>query len=225
MGKLYNFVMVRCTTLLEKFFRRPIDLEMNLLDGGNGGLPSAPKSNFWQKPAAATRPVSGSAQQHRPEPHVNATASVESHQPAAHGRARVASPSPRDDGAEFQQCSDRADRTLTIMAWLTPVSGPPHSPATGAPPTGRGGVAPELRSVAARRRRGRDRPDHAGSGQSAELVVDAHVARDGDADAVSWCPGKGLGVAVTDPLRNNPSSHVSSNFKHSNFAMLHHLRS
>jgi hypothetical protein len=48
MGKLYNFVMVGCTTLLEKFSKRPFDLEMHLLGGGNCGLPSAPKLNCWQ---------------------------------------------------------------------------------------------------------------------------------------------------------------------------------
>jgi hypothetical protein len=50
MGKLYNFVMVRCTTLLEKFFKRPVDLEFHLLSGANDGLPIGPAAEFWQSP-------------------------------------------------------------------------------------------------------------------------------------------------------------------------------
>lgn len=78
MGKLYNFVMVRCTTLLEKFSKRLIDLDIYLLDRGNGGLPSAPMANFWQKPAAAIWPAVGSTQQHDREPPVDATVLAES---------------------------------------------------------------------------------------------------------------------------------------------------
>ncbi|TQR84009.1 hypothetical protein D8S82_24320 [Mycobacterium hodleri] len=48
MGKLYNSVMVRCTTLLEKFFKRPVDLEFHLLNGANDGLPIEPMAGFWQ---------------------------------------------------------------------------------------------------------------------------------------------------------------------------------
>jgi hypothetical protein len=50
MGKLYNSVMVRCTTLLEKFFKRPLDLEFHLLSDANGGLPIEPAAGFWQSP-------------------------------------------------------------------------------------------------------------------------------------------------------------------------------
>jgi hypothetical protein len=48
MGKLYNFEMPRCTTLLEKLLKRLIDLEFDLLGRGYIGLPSPPKPNSWQ---------------------------------------------------------------------------------------------------------------------------------------------------------------------------------
>ena len=50
MGKLYNSVMVGCTTLLEKFFKRRVDLEFHLLNGADGGLPTEPAAGFWQSP-------------------------------------------------------------------------------------------------------------------------------------------------------------------------------
>ena len=58
MGKLYNFVMVRCTTLLEKFFRHPVDLEFHLLNGENGGLPIEPTAGFWQSHSTRADPKS-----------------------------------------------------------------------------------------------------------------------------------------------------------------------
>ena len=60
MGKLYNSVMVRCTTLLEKFFKRPVDLEFHLLSGANGGLPIEPAEGFWQSSHLRAHPKSTS---------------------------------------------------------------------------------------------------------------------------------------------------------------------
>lgn len=58
MGKLYNSVMVRCTTLLEKFFKRPVDLEFHLLSGANSGLPIEPAAGFWQSSHLRAHPKS-----------------------------------------------------------------------------------------------------------------------------------------------------------------------
>jgi hypothetical protein len=56
MGKLYNSVMVRCTTLLEKFFKRSVDLEFHLLSGANDGLPIGLTAEFWQSPQLGVEP-------------------------------------------------------------------------------------------------------------------------------------------------------------------------
>ena len=56
MGKLYNSVMVGCTTLLEKFFKRLTDLEFHLLNDENGGLPIEATAGFWQSSTLASRP-------------------------------------------------------------------------------------------------------------------------------------------------------------------------
>jgi hypothetical protein len=129
MGKLYNFVMVRCTTLLEKFFKCVIDLDIHLLRVGNGGLPMAPVSNFWQsrrpRTVAGARPVSNMGSTRSRGPLIGP---VVEHAQFNGDQLSSALSSRTENGPVQQRGDDGVGYSLT-MAWLTPVSGRPNSPA------------------------------------------------------------------------------------------------
>jgi hypothetical protein len=155
MGKLYNFVMVGCTTLLEKFSKRPVDLEMHLLGGGKLRLAGRAEVEVLAKSTAASWPVAESCQQRIGQPCVQNVESADCRRRPVQPPIGALRPSSRSDCERIQQWGDRDDRPPPTMAWLTRVSRPPNSPVGGAPPTGLGGGATGLRSVVVRPRAGR----------------------------------------------------------------------
>ncbi|WP_149483553.1 hypothetical protein [Mycolicibacterium sp. P1-18] len=150
MGKLYNFVMVRCTTLLEKFFKPLIDLEIHLLDGANGGLPGRPKRRFWQSRRSRAPNVPRHLSNTFSTPPRWPSDAPGGKEPQITDVAAVAESAAVCKDGQFWQYGDGDDSLRSTMAWLTTVRGPLNSPAKGAPPAGSGGRTRAIRCVAAR---------------------------------------------------------------------------